>query len=99
MFKPTTAATVEEYIEMIDEPRKSEIRSLHEFIQRTIPDQKSHSMSGMIGYGTYHYTYASGQEGDWSIVALASQKNYISVYICASDGKEYIAEKYKDQLP
>lgn len=35
---------------------------------------------------------------DWPIIALASQKNYISVYVCASDGKEYIAEKYKDKL-
>jgi hypothetical protein len=32
-------------------------------------------------------------------VGLASQKNYISVYVCASDGKQYVAEKYKHKLP
>jgi hypothetical protein len=56
-------------------------------------------MSGMIGYGHYHYKYASGREGDWMVIALASQKNYISVYACANDGEKYIPEQYKKQLP
>jgi hypothetical protein len=99
MFKPTTAKTPEEYIAMIDEPRRSEIQLLHDLIQRTIPPQIPYIISGMIGYGSFHYKSKSGREGDWCIVALASQKNYISVYICASDGKEYVAEKYKDSFP
>lgn len=53
----------------------------------------------MIGYGTYHYVYASGREGDWMKVALAQQKNYISVYVCASDGTQYIPEKHKADFP
>jgi len=31
-------------------------------------------------------------------VALASQKNYISLYVCAIQKEEYIAEKNKDEL-
>ena len=100
MFKPTKAKTPEEYIEMIDEPRRLEIKKLHEFIQKVIPELKPHIMAGMIGYGAYHYKYASGREGDWSIICLASQKNYISVYACAVGADEkYVAEKYKDKLP
>ena len=99
MFKSTDAKTPEEYIAKIDEPRKSQIQQLHDLIRKTIPGQKPYIISGMIGYGSFHYKYASGREGDWCIVALASQKNYISVYICASDGKEYVAEKYKKEFP
>lgn len=99
MFKPTAAKTPEEYFKLIDEPRRSEIVELHIFIMETIPDLKPHILAGMIGYGSFHYKSKSGREGDWSIVALASQKNYISVYICASDGKQYIAEKNKDRFP
>jgi uncharacterized protein YdhG (YjbR/CyaY superfamily) len=99
MFKPTTAKTPEEYITMIDEPRREEITKLHEFIKKTVPHLKPHILAGMIGYGTFHYKSKSGREGDWSSVALASQKNYISVYICASDGKQYVAEKNKDKFP
>jgi hypothetical protein len=99
MFKPTSAKTPEEYIGLIEEPRKSEIEKLHKFIKKTVPGLRPHILVGMIGYGTFHYKSPSGREGDWSIIALASQKNYISVYICASDGKQYLPEKYKDKFP
>ena len=100
MFKPTKAKTPKEYISMIDQPRRSEIQSLHDFIRKTIPDEKPFIISGMIGYGSYHYKYASGREGDWMKVGLASQKNYISVYICAvaKNGK-YVPENYKKAFP
>lgn len=99
MFKPTSAQTPEEYIQLLEEPRRSEIIKLHEFILKTVPAQKPFIISGMIGYGKYHYKYASGKEGDWALIALASQKNYISLYICAMDGKEYIAQNYERKLP
>lgn len=98
MFKPTTAKTPEEYIALIDEPRRSQIQQIHDFIRKTVPGLKPYIAAGMIGYGVYHYRYASGREGDWAIVALASQKNYISVYVCATDGTAYLAEKKKDTL-
>ena len=99
MFAPTKAKTPDDYIEMISDPtRKDQIKTLHEFIKKTIPDEKPHIMSGMIGYGTFHYKSKSGREGDWAIVALSSRKNYISIYICAADGKQYVAEKYKQSL-
>lgn len=99
MFKPTAAKTPEEYIELIAEPRRKEIQTLHEFIQKTVPNQKPFILSGMIGYGAYHYRYATGREGDWALIALASQKNYISLYVCANDGTGYLAEQYTNDLP
>ncbi len=99
MFKPTSAKTPEEYIAAISEPRRHEVEMIHELIQKTAPTLTPHILSGMIGYGTYHYRYASGKEGDWSLIALASQKNYISVYICALENEKYIAETFKDKLP
>lgn len=100
MFKSTSAKIPEEYIAMLVEPRKSDIQKIHDFIRKTVPELKPYIISGMIGYGTYHYKGKSGREGEgeWCIVALASQKNYISVYVCATDGKEYVAEKHKQDL-
>lgn len=99
MFKPTSAKTPDEYIAMIDEPRRSDIQTLHEVIIKTLPKLKPNIMSGMIGYGTFRYRSKSGREGDWSLVLLASQKNYISLYVCAGTGSEYLAESYKAALP
>lgn len=98
MFKPTNATTPEEYIDLIPEPRKTEIMKLFKFIKQTLPKEKPYIQAGMIGFAPFHYKYASGREGDWAIIGLASQKNYISVYICAAKGKEYLAEKNKERL-
>ncbi len=91
--------TPEEYIQKLEEPRKSEIQKTHEFIVNTVPELKPYIISGMIGYGSYHYKYATGREGDWCVIGLASNKNYISIYICPPQNQEYIPEKYKDNLP
>jgi uncharacterized protein YdhG (YjbR/CyaY superfamily) len=94
------AATHEEYIERLAEPRRSDVRALHELIRRTVPQLEPTMDFGMLGYGKYHYRYPSGREGDWMLVAVASNKNYISLYVTAvaPDGG-YLAESYKEQLP
>ena len=53
----------------------------------------------MLGYGSHHYRYASGREGDWFLIGLASQKRYISLYVCATDADGYVAEHYRERLP
>jgi uncharacterized protein YdhG (YjbR/CyaY superfamily) len=94
------AATHDEYIERLAEPRRSEIRALHELIRRTVPQLEPTMEFGMLGYGKFHYKYPSGREGEWMLVAVASNKNYISLYVtpAAPDGG-YLAERYKEQLP
>jgi uncharacterized protein YdhG (YjbR/CyaY superfamily) len=99
MFKPNTSTSPEDYIKKIEDPsRREEIQKLHDLIRKTVPDLKPFMISGMIGYGSFHYKSKSGREGDWYVIGLASNKNYISVYVCASDGKQYTAEKYQKEL-
>ncbi len=37
--------------------------------------------SSIIGFGTYHYRYASGQEGDWPPVGLSPRKAALTLYL------------------
>lgn len=97
--KATAASTPEEYLEQVEDSRKPDMLKLHALIRKAVPKLTPVMASGMIGYGTYHYKYASGREGDWPIVALANNKNYISVYVCASEDGQYCAERYKHELP
>ena len=99
MLGKTKAKTPKEYIEGLKEPRRSEMRELHKLITRAAPKLKAKMWGGMIGYGSYHYRYASGREGDWFVVGLMSRKQGISFYSCLADGKQYIAEKHKKELP
>ncbi len=98
MFKPVKAKNEKEYIDSIDEPRKSEIITLDKFIKKTVPSLKSNYAFNMLGYGIFHYKNKSGSEGDWPVVSLASQKNYISVYVCSVKDGKYVAEVNKEKL-
>jgi hypothetical protein len=96
MAQPTTVA---EYLAALDEPRRSEMAALHALITKALPKHPPAFGSGMIGYGSYHFKYPSGREGDWPIVGLSSRKQYISVYLMGSEDGVYIAEKHRTELP
>jgi hypothetical protein len=35
----------------------------------------------MIGFGSYHYKYASGREGDWFLTGFSPRKEALTLYI------------------
>ncbi len=37
--------------------------------------------SSMVGFGTYHYKYASGREGDWFVTGFSPRKQNLTLYI------------------
>ena len=37
----------------------------------------------IVGFGKYHYKYASGREGEWFLTAFAPRKGKFSIYINA----------------
>jgi hypothetical protein len=95
----TDPTTPEQYIAALDEPRRTEVQALHDLIRRVAPDLEPLVGRGMIGYGQYHYRYASGREGDTFHIGLSSRKAYISLYVTAATEAGYVAESYKDRLP
>jgi hypothetical protein len=95
----STADTPDALIEAIDEPRRSQIRQLDDLIRTTAPDLERYVISGLLGYGRYHYRGASGREGDWCRIGLANNKVSISLHVLAADESGYLAEAYADRLP
>ncbi len=98
MFKKVKPTSVAEYLAAVPEERSKDIRLLHSFIQKSAPKLKPHFAYNMLGYGSFPYLNYKKEKIQWPIVALANQKNYISVYVCALDGKQYVAEKFKEEL-
>jgi hypothetical protein len=92
------ASTPAEYLAQLDEPRKSEVAALDALIRKTAPKLAPFIHSGMLAYGPWHYKYASGREGDGFRIGVASNQNYISLYVCA-DEEGYVAERHKAALP
>ena len=98
MFKPVKANSVKEYFDSLPKERREPVEFLHKFIQKAAPKLKPNFLYNMPGYGSFEYKNYKKETVDWPVIALASQKNYTSVYVCAVDSGEYIAEKYKSEL-
>jgi len=56
------------------------------------------TQQNIIGYGAYHYKGRSGAEGEWFIVGLAAQKNYLSLYVNATVDGQYVGKAYAPRL-
>jgi hypothetical protein len=97
---PATApSSPDDHIAALDEPRRSEIERLDGLIREALPGAERLVQGGMLAYGPYRYRYATGREGEASLVALASRKQYISLYVLCETEGGYLAERYGDRLP
>jgi len=41
----------------------------------------------IVGFGSYHYKYASGREGDWPLVGFSPRKQNLTLYIMSGFDK------------
>ena len=98
MFKPVKAKTVKEYFDALPKERREPMLFLHKLIQKTAPKLRPNFAYNMPGYGLFTHRNYKHETIEWPTIALASQKNYISIYVCAVDNGQYIAEKFKKEL-
>jgi hypothetical protein len=92
------SATPATYLKSLEGDSRATLETLHRAIRKAAPKLKAELMPGIgatpiIGYGKFHYRYASGREGDWFLVGLCARKNYFCLYICAADQGRYLAEQ------
>ncbi len=92
------AQDVDDFIASLPEERREIVGRVHRAITEAVPDLDVRMWGKFIGYGAYHYRYASGREGDWFPIGLANNKRYVSLYICASDDDGYLAEVNAERL-
>lgn len=50
--------------------------------------------ASVVGFGSYHYKYASGREGDWFLVGFSPRKQDLTTYIMPGlDGHKALRSK------
>lgn len=83
--KPTEVS-VEEFIEEIQQPQKKEdaYALLSLFAEVTGEEAKMWGPS-IIGFGKYHYRYATGHEGDAPLAAFSPRKTALTLYFMLPD--------------
>jgi hypothetical protein len=79
--KPTKVSVAAFIASVPDERRRAEARTLLKVFKAATGKRPVMWGPSIIGYGSYHYKYASGHEGDCCITGFSPRKAAISVYI------------------
>ena len=90
-----TDASVESYLSAIeDEARRKDCEALATLMTKATKQQPKMWGTSIVGFGSYHYTYESGREGDSCLTGFSPRKGDISVYLVASfPGQEELLPK------
>lgn len=75
---------IQAYIDSIsDENRQKDCGTLLKMMQEISQENPKIWSNSMVGFGTYHYKYESGREGDWFLTGFSSRKQKLTIYIVA----------------
>lgn len=76
--------SVDAYLALIEEKQqRADALRLREMMEEITREPARMWGDQIIGFGHYHYRYASGREGDWFLCGFAPRKKQLSVYIMA----------------
>jgi hypothetical protein len=88
-----TTASVEQFILAVDdETRRDDCFAVMALMKSITKEEPAMWGSSIVGFGSYHYTYASGQEGDWPLTAFSPRKQNLTIYVMPG------FEKYPDLI-
>jgi hypothetical protein len=79
-----TSKSVERFLAGVENDRRRDdsFRMLEIMREITGEEPKMWGPS-IVGFGSYHYRYASGREGDWMLTGFSPRKSSLTVYIMA----------------
>ena len=73
---------VDEFLDSVDNvQRKKDAKAVTKIMQEITGEKPVMWGASIIGFGTYHYKYASGREADWMRIGLSPRKQSLTLYI------------------
>ena len=82
---------VDEFLSSLDDAQWKQSNILIDMMKKISGEAAVMWGTAIVGFGVYHYTYASGQTGDWPIIGFSPLKGKISLYI-TMNAEQYISE-------
>ena len=80
MTRPT-GASVRAFLASLDDEKRIDCAVLAKLMRSTTGERARMWGTSIVGFGSYHYTYASGRSGDWPLVGFAPRARDLTVYI------------------
>ena len=90
-----TDASVEAFLAGVgDEGKRADSREIVALMRRVTGEPPKLWGTSIVGFGSYHYVYASGQEGDWPLTGFSPRKQALTLYIMSGFyGEEPLLKK------
>lgn len=77
-----TRKSVHAFLNSIDDDQKRrDSKTVMKMMQEVTKEKPRMWGSSMVGFGTYHYKYASGQEGDYMLTGFSPRAQALTLYI------------------
>ncbi|MBK6458236.1 MAG: DUF1801 domain-containing protein [Gemmatimonadetes bacterium] len=77
-----TTASVAAFLAAIEDPkRRADALAVKRLMEQASGEKAAMWGTAIVGFGSYHYVYASGQGGDWPLVAFSPRKQNLVLYI------------------
>ena len=87
--------SVTDFIKSVpDQQRQKDAFALLEIIKKQSGFDAKMWGSAIIGFGSYHYKYESGREGDAPLVGFSPRKNEFALYIPNFEKKEELLKEF-----
>jgi len=64
-----------------DEGRRQDCYTILEMMKKATRAEPKMWGDSIVGFGSYHYTYASGRGGDWLLTGFSPRKQNLTLYI------------------
>jgi hypothetical protein len=64
-----------------DKDKRKDSKEIVKIIKEITKEKSKMWGSSIIGFGSYHYKYKSGQEGDWMLIGFSPRKQNLSLYV------------------
>ena len=85
-----TDEPVEEFLARVpDKERREDARRLCAMMQEITGEPPAMWGTSIIGFGTYHYRYASGREGDSALASFSPRGQHLAIYLTGEFGNRY----------
>jgi len=66
-----------------DKQQRADAKKLSSMMRAATGSRAKMWGASIVGFGRYHYKYASGREGDWPLVGYSPRSKNLSLYIMA----------------
>ena len=92
--KPTEVSADSHIAAIANEEQRSDAQTLVALMQRVTKEEPRMWGPSIVGFGSYHYKYASGHEGDSALAGFAARGRELVVYIEADfEGRDVLLAK------